>query len=394
MPALMEILFIATKAPWPPRDGGRVALRNTLQALTGAGHRCTLVAPLVDPRLDPAGAVRELEGCCTPVLLAAAPRPAASSAARSLVGGRPFTVVRHHLPAVARKVRALLGEQHWDLVHVEQMQAMAQVEAVTGRPPVVLRQQNVESRLWTFAAEYRGPLLAGLMRREAKRLAAWEARVMAEATATVALTHDDADHLRRLAAADTRVETVEVPFAHHLDPGDRPLAGAPAVVLLASGGWRPNVDAVRAFVAGWWPEVVNRVPEARLHVFGIDGGGAVPTVQWHPPPEHSAEAFAADAVVAIPSRHPTGVPIKGLEAWARGLPIIASPEAAVSLDAANGEQLLVAPAPEAFATAVARLADDHDLAAKLVAGGRQRLRERHAPEVVAKKLTHVYESIA
>ena len=37
-PFAMNLLFVATKAPWPPIDGGRLLLARTLEALAALGH--------------------------------------------------------------------------------------------------------------------------------------------------------------------------------------------------------------------------------------------------------------------------------------------------------------------------------------------------------------------
>jgi hypothetical protein len=54
----MRILLVATKTPWPPIDGGRLVLLNTIEALRDADHHVTLVAP-VDARFLDVDRVRE-----------------------------------------------------------------------------------------------------------------------------------------------------------------------------------------------------------------------------------------------------------------------------------------------------------------------------------------------
>ena len=85
--------------------------------------------------------------------------------------------------------------------------------------------------------------------------------------------------------------------------------------------------------------------------------------------------------------------MKGREAWARGVPVVASPEAAASLAAEDGRQLLVAEDPAALARALSRLADDPALATSLVAGGRSLLAERHDPARVAQRLLELYARV-
>ena len=57
----MNILFLATKPPWPAVDGGRLLVRYTLEGLQAAGHRVTLVAPTAVSGADPREVSQALE---------------------------------------------------------------------------------------------------------------------------------------------------------------------------------------------------------------------------------------------------------------------------------------------------------------------------------------------
>ena len=395
----MRLLVVATKAPWPPIDGGRLLLLRTLEGLAAAGLHATLVAP-VDPRRHaPETVAAALAPWCEPQLVPARPAGVASSLLRSAGHRQPLTISRHTLPAVRRRVEGLLAARRFDLVHAEQLQALPQAlaPARASHRPVVLRAQNVESALWA-AVPGRAQGL------EARRLAAWEGRAVAGVDLTAALTAIDAAALRRLAAAAgsplARVVEVPAPFAAELPPGPAGLPGAPAVVVLGSRGWRPNEDAVAWFTGEIWPAVRHDLPAAELHVFGV--AGALPAaagrdaergVTWHAAPADSAAAFASGSIHVVPLRFGSGVRMKVLEAWARGVPVVATPEGAAGLEAAGGIELLVARDAAEFAGACRRLREEPGLAAALAAGGRAALRRRHDPATVARRLLGLYEEV-
>jgi glycosyltransferase involved in cell wall biosynthesis len=75
----------------------------------------------------------------------------------------------------------------------------------------------------------------------------------------------------------------------------------------------------------------------------------------------------------------SGVRMRILEAWARGVVIVASPAAASGLHAGDGRELLLARNAEQFAVAVERLRTMPGLADRLIDGGRARLAADHAP---------------
>jgi polysaccharide biosynthesis protein PslH len=386
----MNILWIATKAPWPPVDGGRLLLWHTLATLRQRGHRVTLVAPC--PRgLDPA--LREevderLATVCEPHLV---PRAMPGLARAWLAGrfsGRPVTLERHHAPEVVAAARRLLRERRFDVVQAEQVQAFPQARAAAGDAcPLVLRAQNVESDLWAGAAE-RAPFGKGLLRGEARRLARVEGQMLASADGVIALSVEDATRLAEIGGPGVAPRVVPPPFPSRLETTAAPLPGTPAYVLLGSAGWAPNADSVRWFLAEVWPGILRAQPGARLHVFGAPrarGAGVV----GHPPPADSEAAFAPGSVLVVPLRVASGIRMKILEAWARGVPVIATTIAARGLPEGAPGAVLLADDADSFRAAALRLAQPAEARA-LVDAGRRVLAERCDPARVAAALEAVY----
>jgi glycosyltransferase involved in cell wall biosynthesis len=388
----MRLLWITTKPPLPPIDGGRLVAWTTLQALAGEGVEITLVAP-VPPGEDAAAIGEELSTVCSPRLIPVAPRRPASALLRSALGSRPYAIARHTIPAVAREVERLVAAERFDAVHAEQLHAFAQAgPGLKAGLPVVLRAQNVESDLWRAAARLHSWAGAWLAR-EARRLARYEGEAVRRAAVTVALTEPDAARLRQLAGGSASVVAIPPPFPAELPAADHGLSGEPPLVLLGSGGWLPNRDATRWFLAEVWPEVRSRAPGAILHLYAgaPDVPSSVPEgVKIHPAPSDSREAFAAGSILVVPLRLASGIRMKILEAWARGLPVVATPEAAAGLETEDGRDFLLAEDGPGFAGALGRLASEPGLEERLVAAGRRSLAARHDPATVGRRLLEAY----
>jgi hypothetical protein len=370
----LNVLVVATKTPWPPVDGGRLLLALTLEGLEAAGCRTTLVAPELKPA-DPRMVV-----------------------ARSILEGQPLAIARHWQPSLRLEVERHLAAERFDLVHVEQLQALPQAEPAFRRGvPVVLREQNVESDLWAATAARTPGIKGRILGIESRRLARWEGKAVRRVAATLPLTAEDASRLRWLSEDGGRIRVVRAPFPD-LPPGPAPLPGDPPLVLLVSRGWLPNEDSVAWFLREVWPAVRAEAPGAVLHNFGADPdsdpgkkrpAGAV----HHPAPQDSAEAFAPGSILAVPLRIASGVRMKILEAWARGVPVVGTPAAVAGLEAEDGRELLVAADALDFARAVARLHREPGLAGRLVEEGRRARLERHDPARVVADLLEVYREV-
>lgn len=373
----MKLLWVATKSPWPARDGGRLLLAESLAALAGAGVRATLVAP-DEPDVDLAALAR----ICAPHLVATRLGGRVASGLRSVATGEPLALARHRWPALAREVAALAAAESFDLVIAEQLHALAAAAPARARGvPLLLRAQNVESDLWLGAAALARGLRAAALAREGRRLAAREAAALGECAGVVALSAEDAAALGRLGGGRARVTAIAPPFPAELPAAAAALAGAPPLVTFGSRGWLPNLDAERWCRDEVWPAIRARLPGARLHRFGAaePAGGGEAGVVDHPAPAESAEAFAPGAILLLPIRLASGVRLRLLEAWARGTPVVATAAAASGLAVDAGRQALLADDAEGLAAAVARLASEPELAARLAAEGRARLAAEHAP---------------
>ena len=377
--ASLNILWVATKPPWPARDGGRLVASLTIEALARRGHQVTVVTP---------GEAGEPPG--PGIDIATVPAPARwkpLSFLESTLTGRAYSMVQHDRVPMRRAIAVLLESNHFDVIHAEQIQAT--VSLPESDVPVVLRTQNVESSLWHQMAENKdsvSPLLRPMFRRQARCLARAEARAVGSAAVAVALTEPDALSLEALSGRP--VTHLPAPFPSELPAGPA-LPGNPALVALGDPAWIPNRDGIRLLTRELWPPCCESLPNAELHLFG-HAGAAQKGITRHPAPGESIDAFAAGAVLLVPLRIASGVRMKILEAWARGIPVIATSEAAKGLTHEDGA-IHIADTAKKLLGAARRLSVQQDYEAAQAAG-RTALARDHDPGDIAGRLAALYAS--
>lgn len=392
----LSILWLATKAPWPAVDGGRLLMANTIEGLCARGHRVTVLAPY-EGALPPSAPPSTLRALCRLVSVPVRRPPKLWHGLVGQLRGLPWTIVRHRPKALRRRLADLLRYGDFDLLQAEQVQAWGALQGVTRGPiPALWRAQNVESDLWAGIARSIGGPLGAYAGIEARRLARFEAAAVRSADGTLALTRHDGERLAQLSGRPDRVHTVAAPFGQRLPSAEAPLGGEPALVLLGSQGWRPNRDGARWFVETVWPRLRQAWPQARLHVFGALSEGskeASPAgVELQPSPADSRQAFAPGSILVVPLDVASGIRMKILEAWARGIPVIATGVAARGLEATDGEQLFIADDAGAFAKAVAELAKP-PRRRQMVLAARRHLRRQHDQGAIAEQLERLYRRV-
>jgi polysaccharide biosynthesis protein PslH len=163
-----------------------------------------------------------------------------------------------------------------------------------------------------------------------------------------------------------------------------PPATEPRAIFVADFTYEPNRNALRFLLEEVLPRVWQRLPEARLMLAGgglerpPDGDSRIEQLGFV---EDLAAAYARARCAVVPLLQGGGSPLKLIEALAHGLPIVATPRAVAGVQARDGEHLLVAESPRAFANALASLLSDG--APQLATNARRLAEERYSIEALA-----------
>lgn len=188
------------------------------------------------------------------------------------------------------------------------------------------------------------------------------------------------------------------------DPGRlAPPAGRPrtpgSVLFLGYYPHYPNEDAAFRLARRIFPLVKAAAPSASLT---LAGACPTPPVVSLAGPDVGVPGTAPDVkeflwqaqVFAAPMRYGLGAKGKILEAFAAGVPVVASPLAAAGIEGAvPGVHLLTADTDREFAAAIVRLLSDAALRDKLSAAALALVRERFTLDGVSETISGVYGKV-
>jgi glycosyltransferase involved in cell wall biosynthesis len=149
-------------------------------------------------------------------------------------------------------------------------------------------------------------------------------------------------------------------------PGRGPGYGGRRGILFI-GGFRhpPNADAIIWFCERVWPIVRRRLPDIELsivgsypspEVLGLEGNG----VEVLGYVEDIEPLFARVRVTIAPLRYGAGLKGKVVTSLGYGVPCVVTPTAAEGLELDDGQGVLVAAEPDAFAAAILHLYEAED----------------------------------
>jgi glycosyltransferase involved in cell wall biosynthesis len=393
-----RVLWVTPFPPYPPDNGGMLRILSLARRLTDRFDLSllTFARETGERRFQQNAALLALrrvfsEVHCVPKETAELPAEA--------VPPLPSICREWYSPSMAALLQRLVIEGRADLVHVEFLLMAFYAWYCRGAPRVLTEHDSSHLSLRrSYFREWTG------LKRWA-RLGDWlsvrryHRSVCGLYDRVVALTPADQERLRRTLAPE-RVALVPTcvdleRFSARPAPAEEP----PGLVYVGHYPHYPNEDAAVWFCERILPRIRAERPDATLTLVGshptdrvrslarpwVAVTGSVPDVRPY---------LDRAAVFVAPIRLGYGVKGKVLEAFARGVPVVATPSVHEGLPGAvAGEHLLVARTPSEFAAAVLRLLGDGALRGRLASGARRLAEERCDWAGSARRLAELYEEL-
>jgi hypothetical protein len=361
----LNILYLSQLLPYPLDAGAKLREYYVLRYLAER-HSVTLAAFVRGS--DTPEAQGHLRALVTRLVTCPIQRSAwreAWAVARSALSGEPVLIARDRNSAMFAQLRRLTAETQFDAIHADQLwmapyALAAEVRRGAGsrRPRLVLDQHNavylIPRRL---AHSAKNPAMRLAWRREARQMARYEAAICRAVDRVVTVTAADQAALAERSAS--------------------------AGVLFVGGmHWPPNADGAAWFAESILPAVREKAPLARFLAVGRQPPESLrqPAADFIEAPGYVDDPgpyWARSQVFVVPLRAGGGMRVKILDAWAQGLPVVSTTIGAEGLIYQEGENILIADTPEAFAAAVVSVLNDAGLAQRLASAGRANVEQHY-----------------
>ncbi|MDO7847768.1 glycosyltransferase family 4 protein [Hymenobacter sp. M29] len=355
----MHILQLCPRVPFPPHDGGAIAMYDVAAGLVQAGHRVTLLAINTPKHRQPADALAHLGPNLRLVLVDVDTAISAGKALKNLLFSRqPYNVERFMSPAVEEKLLEILRGEKVDIVQMEGT-FVAWYAELLGRqhrqdfqvPPLVLRAHNVEYTIWQMlAGRETNPLKRRFLKTMADRLEKFERRHLRQFDAIAAITEADADRLRALHCPEP---IVFIPAGADLarlqpDPAIRPQSRT--LFMIGSLDWLPNQEGVEWLLREVWPTFHAEFPDVELHIAGRNAPAHLLNLKAENVTMHgfveSAPAFMQQhGLMLVPLLSGGGMRVKIIEGMAVGKAILSTKLGAEGIAVRDGHDIIVRDSP-------------------------------------------------
>jgi glycosyltransferase involved in cell wall biosynthesis len=351
----LNILFISTQLPYPPKSGGTVKSWNYVSFLAKK-YQLSVACLLKD---DDAKYVEEFQNklaLATFIYEELQVKRSAINLLKSYLMAPCMNVFRNASNSFKAKIEQQAKQQ--DVIIIDHYEMFQYVPA-TFKGKVIMHTHNAEFMLWQRMSELEeGNLLKkGVLRLEAARVKKYEQEIFRQADLIYSTPSDIALYRKHGFDVSKHVLT------YHL--GNDSLLKLPpiafnetekALTFIGTLSWEPNIDGLLWFLGKVWPIIIAKHPDARLYVLGkdpdqriLDAAGEDKRVVFTGFIKDLEVYLKKTRVYLAPLRFGSGMKVKVLEGLYRGSPTVSTSVGAEGLEVASGESIFIADTAEAFA---------------------------------------------
>lgn len=393
----MKILYALPVVPWPPSSGLKVRSFYLARELARR-HEVHLFCLTREPVEAAQREAIESAGMRLTVV-EKPPMPYHAKAAtylRRLARGVPLSFMLSWEDLIFSRIANLAADAGFDVAVAEHLFMARYISELSC--PKVLVDENVECRLAAALATRSGVPVRWAKRASAAWTGRYEKKMLELMQQTVAVSYADAQSLSAMVPGlgPAVVENgVSCEAYGGLAAGGR--ASGRGLLFVGLMSYEPNIDAVKWFSADILPLVLKKFPDAVLSVAGEEPPGEISILDDGSSRrilgfvDDLIPLYRDSSILVVPLRAGGGSRLKILEAFATGTPVVSTSIGVEGLEAIDGEHLLIANTPAAFAAAVLRLLEDDRLYNKLKGNARRLVEEKYDWPVLAGKFEAALE---
>ncbi|NLO50919.1 MAG: glycosyltransferase [Bacteroidales bacterium] len=398
----MKILFLCNKSPWPPREGGPIAMNAMVEGMAAAGHQVKVLAIntnkyQVDVEKIPQEYRQKTQ--IETVYLDLSIRPV--DAFLNLFSSASYHVQRFISDAFRDKLIGILKNDSYDIVQCETLYLSPYLPVIRAhsKAKIVLRAHNIEHLIWQRVAAITGnPLKKIYLKHLAAKLKRYELKVLSQYDGIAAITATDAAFIRKFAGA---TPVTDIPFGIDISKFLIPqniTEEFPSLFHIGAMNWMPNEEGMNWFLKEVWPQVQARFPGLKFNV----AGRAMPdwllnlkteNVEVVGEVDDAATFIASKAIEVVPLFSGSGIRIKIIEGMALGKAIVSTTIGAEGIRATHAKEIMLADTADGFAEAISRCVQDADFCRQLGDNARKLIHQHHNNAHLMRKLTDFYKRI-
>lgn len=369
----LKTLYLSQRIPYPPNKGEKIRTFHQIDYLLKKGHSISLCCPYTAD--DELPLFEKFTQNYTVNTQNSKLSPAPLRYLLGLMSHKPLSISNFYSTELQKKIDQLISTETYNNI-VCTSSSMAEyifnssiLSSLENTPKLVMDFMDLDSDKWRQYSESSIPPMKWIYQRESKLLSRYEHKINREFDISFFISEAEVDLfcandncIRRPLSIGNGIES------DFFKPASTPPKNmAPVFIFTGVMDYKPNIDCVLWFTQNVWQKIINKYPDARFIIAGMNPVDSILALKKTRgievtgfvddilPFYHASDYFIA------PLRIARGVQNKILQAFSCGLPVIASSMGAEGIEYTEGKDIMIADTPDEFFAVIEQLNEDKNL---------------------------------
>lgn len=396
----MKILQICHKPPYPPVDGGCMAMNNITQGFLSLGHNLKVLC--IETNKHPfkeKDIPKDILEKTKMEAIHVDTRVNLVEAFCSVVTSDSYNISRFFTPDVDIRLTQILSKEKFDIIHLESLFVTPYIGTIRrlSKAKVYLRSHNLEYMIWErMASGAKNKAKKAYLKLLSKQLKRYEINTVNDVDGIVAITNEDAQKYHKL---NTKTPTITIPFGLAVS-NYKPVFNnidRPSLFHIGSMDWKPNIEAFDWFIDKVWPKINSSFPEVKMELAGRNmpsnyNDELAVNVKIVGEVDSAINFINENDVMIVPLQSAGGMRIKIIEGMALGKTIISSSIGAEGINYTDGKNILIANTPSEYLDKIKLLVETPKLCNEIGLNARKLTEEKYDSLTLTKELIEFYNS--
>ncbi len=355
----MNILILHNKVPFPPKDGGAIAVLNFSMELASHGHKVKLLCMNTRKHYYPVEQIPEkiknlLNITAVNVDASVKPLPLILN---FIFSTKPYHQVRFFSKEFKNAVVKEITNNNYDVVIFDGLYVMHYINFIKEKTELftVYRAHNVESEIWQRMAVNKGNIISKFyLYSLTKRLEKFEKKYINKTDLVLTLTERDELSLKTLGCKNlTYVSKAGISLKDYYY--DKSYIQYPSIFFIGALDWLPNQEGLLWFLRTVWPKINIYYPHLLFEIAGRNAPEWLQkkiveykNVKFYGEIDDAKEYIEKRAIMVVPLFSGSGIRIKILEGMAMGKTIVTTSIGAEGIPVEHNNHIMIADTEKEF----------------------------------------------
>ncbi len=355
----MKILQIHNKVPFPPKDGGSLAVFSLSECFAKQGHNVHIAALNTNKHfINISSFENQLPENIKLFTFNINTDTKPLKALLNLIfSSIPYNATRFISKGFNRLLIELLNTFEYDVIQIEGLYMMTYIHTIRkqSKAMVAFRAHNVEHQIWKGLSDHiKNPLKKYYLKNLYKRILTFEKSFINQYDVLIPITNNDLNFFHK-AGNCKKIHTT--PTGINIEKYDSEAITIDKNLFfhLGSLDWKPNTDGLLWFLNNIWTSVINKYSNITFNIAGrnapdsfIEKLAAFKNIIYSGEVDNAFNMMIKNTIMIVPLFSGSGMRIKIIEGLAVGNIIICTSKAAEGIPVIHKQHLLIADSVEEF----------------------------------------------